>query len=189
MSTPETIVAAVLWVVAVLVLLLLLLLYRQVDRAYGSNDAGQATALRPGVELPAVEVMTLSGPDFLELPSGPEPSILAFIGSRCDRCSQLVETLRRESVFTGPANCLLVDASPDGEATVQAPPDSENVRFYSAAYAPDIPRAFGVSSVPLVYVLDGKTVLAARPAADEEELAELLESARQQQAELAARAL
>lgn len=188
MSTPETIVSVVLWVIAASVLLLLLLLYRQVDRAYGSSDAGQATALLPGVELPPVEVMTSTGPGFLELPEGPEPSILAFIGTDCDRCSRLVETLREESVFDGPATCLFVDATPDGEAVRQAPDNSEKMRFFSAAYAPDIPRAFGVNSVPLVYVLDGKTVLAARSAADRPELEELLGAAHRQQEDLAAEA-
>ncbi len=188
MSTPETIISVTLWVVAVTVLLLLLLLYRQVDRAYGSNEAGQSTALLPGVELPPVEVMTPSGPGFLELPAGPEPSILAFIGTGCDRCARLVETLKSESAFYGLANCLFVDATPAGEAVGEVPDNSENVKFYSAAYAPDIPRAFGVNSVPLVYVLDGRTVLAARPAADDRELTELLATARRQRDELLAEA-
>jgi len=185
MSTPETIAVVALWIVAAAILLLLLLLYRQVDSAYGSNESNQSTALLPGVELPPVEIMTPAGPDFLDLPADPELSILAFLGSDCDRCAQLEETLTKEPVFDGLANCLFVSATPNGEPIGQRPDDTETVRFYSAAYAPDVPRTFGVNSVPLVYVLQGRTVLAAHSAADHRELAELLDAAREQRAALA----
>ncbi len=185
MSTAETVSAVVLWLIAAGVLALLLLLYRQVDRAYGSNSSNRATALVPGVELPDVEIMTSEGPGFLELPAGSEPTLLTFLSSDCDRCSVLERTLLAENAFEGEVNCLFIDAQPSGEPEVRRPEDTESVHFHSAAYPPDLPKKFGLNSVPLVYVLDGKTVLAADSAATESELVELVEKARKKQAELA----
>jgi hypothetical protein len=184
MSTAETISAVTLWLIAAGVLALLLLLYRQVDRAYGAKTSNQATSLMPGVELPDVEIMTAEGPGFLELPAGRGPSMLAFLSSDCDRCSSLERTLISEEVFEGQVHCLFIDAQAKGEPEVTRPDNTERVRFFSAAYPPDLPRKFGLNSVPLVYVLDGKTVLAADSAASKAELAALVAKAERQRVEL-----
>jgi len=186
MSTAQTIVAAALWVVVLGLLALVLLLYRHVDRAYSSSGFGKSMGLMPGVEVPPLEIMTNSGPSVLRLPGEEEGRyILSFVNAECAGCVALLETLGRERAFKGTAIAILVQPVPVGHGTPEAPP---NVQMHGSASPVDVRRHFGITFVPLVYVMRGTKVLAAGGGATEAEVKELLVTAKQNEAEVMASA-
>lgn len=186
MSTAQTIVAAALWVVVLGLLALVLLLYRQVERAYSGSGFGKSMGLMPGVEVPPLEIMTKTGPSVLDLPGEEEGRyVLAFINAECAGCVALLETLGRERAFKGTAIVILIQPVPIGHGLPEAPP---NVQMHGAASPVDVRRHFGITFVPLVYVMRGTKVLAAGGGATEAEVKELLVSAEENEAEVMASA-
>ncbi|HEV2857702.1 MAG TPA: hypothetical protein VGW80_04790 [Solirubrobacterales bacterium] len=182
MSAAQTIVAAVLWIVILGLLALVLLLYRHVDRAYSGSEFGRSMGLMPGVEVPPLEIMTNDGSSVLRLPGeGEDPYLLSFINAECGGCVALLETLGEERVFKGVAIAILVQPVPVGHPVPEAPP---NVHLHGAASPADVRRHFGITFVPLVYVMRGTKVLAAGGGATEAELKELLVTARENEAEV-----
>jgi hypothetical protein len=185
-TTGQTIVAATLWVVVFGLLALVLLLYRHVERAYGGSEFGRSAGLMPGVEVPSIEIMTNEGPAPLMLPDESEDRyLLAFVSADCAGCASLLDILGREEVFDGYAVAVLVQPVPAGHPMHEPPP---NVRMHGAASPADIRRHFGISFVPLVYVMRGMRVLAAGGGATEAELKKLLVTARENEAEVMAQA-
>lgn len=183
MSTGQTVVAATLWVVVLALLALVLLLYRHVDRAYsGKSEFGRTLGLMPGVEVPPIEIVGEAGISVLRLPGEDEERyLLAFVSAECAGCVALLETLGKEQVFNGVAIAILVQPVPIGHPVPEAPP---NVQMHGAASPADIRRHFGITLVPLVYVMRGAKVLAAGGGATEAEVKELLATANKNEAEM-----
>lgn len=185
MSTGQTVVAATLWVVVMALLALVLLLYRHVDRAYsGRSGFGRTAGLMPGVEVPPIEIVGEAGISVLRLPEESEERyLLAFVSAECAGCVSLLETLGKEQAFDGTAVAILIQPVPIGHPVPEAPP---NVQMHGAASPADIRRHFGITFVPLVYVMRGLKVLAAGGGATEAELKELLVTASENEAEVMA---
>ena len=180
MTTGQTVVAATLWVVVLGLLALVLLLYRHVDRAYSANDFGKSAGLMPGVDVPPIEIMTNSGPMPLRTPKPEEgPYLLAFVNADCAGCAALLETLRKERVFKGTAIAIMVQPVPVGHPMHEAPP---NVEMHGAASPADVRRHFGITFVPLVYIMRGTRVLASGGGATEGEVRELVATAKANEA-------
>jgi hypothetical protein len=181
-SAGQTVVAATLWVVVLALLLLVLLLYRHVDHAYSGRSGFSRTAgLMPGVEVPPIEIVGKEGISVLRLPGEDEgPYLLAFVSAECAGCVSLLKTLGKEQAFAGTAIAILVQPVPIGHPIPDPP---ANVQMHGAASPADIRRHFGITFVPLVYVMRGTTVLAAGGGATEKGLKELLVTAKENEAE------
>lgn len=182
MTAGQTVVAATLWIVVLALMVLVLLLYRHVDHAYSGRSGFSRTAgLMPGVEVPPIEIVGKEGASVLRLPDVDEGRyLLAFVSAECAGCLSLLKILGEEKAFGGVAIAILVQPVPIGHPIPEVPP---NVRMHGAASPADIRRHFGITFVPLVYVMSGPTVLAAGGGATEAELKELLLTARENEAE------
>jgi hypothetical protein len=180
-TSAQTIVIAVLWVAVLGLMALVLLLYRQVDRAYAGGRASKTGGLKPGVQLPEVTIISDDGVGALELPGGPEPSLLAFVSLDCDGCNALMKTLARRKAFNGTVMAVVVEGIPRGLPVPDLPPE---VTTYAAHSGAQLRRALGITVVPLVYVLRGRTVLATGTVATDDEVRDLLETARKNDADL-----
>lgn len=184
MSTGQTVVAATLWVVVLALLALVLLLYRHVDRAYSRGGVGSSVGLMPGVEVPPIEIVGEDGISVLRLPEETEePYLLAFVSAECAGCVSLLETLGKEQAFNGVAIAILIQPVPIGHPVPEPPP---NVQMHGAAAPADIRRHFGITFVPLVYVMRGAKVLAGGGGATEAEVEQLLATASENEAEVMA---
>lgn len=183
MTTVQTITAVVLWTVVLTLLLLVLLLYRQVERAYQSAGVGRGGGLLPGVEFPAIEIMTEAGQDFLQLPTDSEPYLVAFATPDCDGCITLLNTLAKRKAFEGVAIGVLIDPVPQGRPVPEFP---EGLPIYGAASPLGIRRSFGITTVPLLYVMRERTVLASGTVLKDEEITRLLQEAERNEADLRA---
>ena len=171
MSTQESLAFLVLWVVAIALFALVISLYRLVDRAYsGSESSATANALKPGTVIPAIEVLTPDGIRELE-PSPNGRSLLVFARSDCHGCELLAEGLRGVDVD---ATVLLIEGAryPSSGPTLPS-----HVRVAALAYPRDTPEEFGVATVPLVFALQGQTVLAAGSPTSEREINALMREA------------
>lgn len=181
MTGGQTIVAVTLWVVVLTLLALVLLLYRHVERAFSGTGFGKSAGLMPGVEVPPIEIMTETGPSVLSLPEEEDdPYLLSFVSADCAGCVSLLDTLSEKRVFSGVAIAILIEPVPMGRPAPEARP---NVRIHGAASPADVRRHFGITLVPLVYVMQGTKVLAAGGGATEAEVKQLLVTARENQAE------
>jgi hypothetical protein len=170
MTTLQTIVAAALWVSVLGLLSLVLVLYRAVDRAYQRGEDHHQGGLLPGADAPPVEILTGHGIDFLAPPSRDRPYLLGFISSDCDDCRRLLGTLAETDVWEGPSVLVLVSGG-TFDADV---PEDRPIEIHPAAHPPDLQRGYGITSLPLVYVMRGETVLGVALASAPEEVAELI---------------
>jgi hypothetical protein len=179
-TTQQTIVVAALWLAVAGLFALVLLLYRSVERAYAQADRHRQAGLLPGAEAPPVEILTGAGLDFLEPPSVDSPYLLGFVSGECDECKQLLDSLLDDDVLEIPATLVIVDRK-DFDREV---PDGAGVVVHPAAHPPDLDRGYGLTILPLVYVMRGWTVLAVATAFTAPQLEELFEQARATAAKL-----
>ena len=172
MTTMQTVSVAVLWIGFLLLAGLVLLLYRQVERAYNS-DAKETAALLPGVRAPDVEI--LDGEEIGPLAFPPEPamSLLAFVSTTCEACVSLIDALAGLDGFDG-RKTILVNG--EGDGGWQRRPGLDILWL---AHPPDVVRTYGVSAVPMVYVLRGRTIIGGGVLSTRRELGELLDEARE----------
>jgi hypothetical protein len=175
MSTGQGLVVGVLWVMALGLLGLVLLLYRQVDRAYSGAGRAGGGGLKPGVEIQPIEILTESGDvDVLELPTQEDRYLLAFVSLDCAGCRMLVRTLADRRAFDGPALAVIVDGVPKGKPVSDLP---DGIPTYAAFGGSQLKRGFGVTVVPLLYVMRDRIVLASGTVTNEQELSRLLAEA------------
>jgi hypothetical protein len=180
MTTQQSIVIAVMWMVVAGLFALVLLLYRSVERAYRQSSRGQQGGLLPGAEAPPVEILTGDGIEFLPPLATDRPYFLGFVNGDCDDCARLLDALLDGAGHSTRAALVLVD----GRAFERPIPVDAPVEVHPAAHPPDIQRGYGVSVLPLVYVMRNRTVLAVGSPAAPEQVHELLEDARRIEAEL-----
>lgn len=180
MTTQQTIVVAVLWLAVGGLFGLVLLLYRSMERAYSKGDRVRQGGLLPGAEAPPIEILTGAGIDFLEPASVDTPYLLGFASGDCHECTQLLDTLLDDGVFEGHAALVLVDGKGFGRDV----PRSSRVAVHPAAHPPDIQRGYGLTMLPVVYVMRQWTVLAVASAFTATQIQELVEEARTTAAQL-----
>jgi hypothetical protein len=177
MSPLEVTGFGALWLVFLVLAGLLLVLYRQVEKAYETAEIDDKGALLPGVEVPDVEVIADYGIAPLELPPDAGEVLLAITSASCSACSTLVKTLADDGVSSGRRVVLVEGDSPAG--LWGAP---RNVEIWALAHPPDVIRHFGVTNVPLLYVLDGNVVQAVAVASERDEVVELVREGRRRAA-------
>jgi hypothetical protein len=152
---------------------LVLLLYRQVEKAYQEGIGGQSGGLLPGVNAPDIEVTFDKRDQPLAFPAADELAILAFVSTDCDACGSLVTALDRQVDFRGTVLGLV-----NGEKNSRFPPKHlSRVRLLWLAHPPDVIRSYGASTVPMVYVVRGRTILASKVVATASGVERLLEEA------------
>lgn len=186
MTELQAAVVSVLWLVGLVIMGLLLLVYRQLDRAYGAPSVSPGVLLPVGAVAPAVEVIDEHGKDglgWLEYRQPTEWSVLIFVDPECQACLRLLEVIH-ENKFD--VDRFLVVASA-GEIPKELVPSERNVQWYGMTHPGNVRRDFGVHATPVVYVLKGATVLAARSVSTKAALEELLTLAAANERLLAAR--
>ncbi len=164
MTTLEMVVFATMWFAVIFLAGLLLLLYRQVDRAYGTNAASVARVLPVGSEAPAIEI--LDGDRMVPLTlTGERPLLISFLEAGCPSCQELLpdlrvsESLRVIALISGDAH------SGDFRVDCEA---------YSLAHPPDVIKSYGIGSFPTTYLIKNGRVAQAsalRSAEDYREMA------------------
>ena len=162
MSGIESLTFGGLWAIVLVVIFLLLLLYRQVDRAYRDAGVGHAAALAPGTEAPPIDVLDEAETVRLDPGSSSELTLLAFVSTECASCRALMDELtspRREDGFAGAIDVLVSGEGFSELLRIKQPA----FRVFWVAHPPDVVRAYGVTRVPLGYVLRGRTVVASLP--------------------------
>lgn len=174
MTTQQSIVVTVLWVGVGGLFCLVLLLYRAVDRAYRQDARSKQGGLLPGAETPPVEILTGAGIDFLDFPALESPYLLGFVSGGCDECLRLYDTLVAEPALSGSAALVIID----GQPFEREENGGGSVEIHVAAHPPDIQRAFGVTALPLVYIMRERMVLSVGVASTSSEIRTLVEEAR-----------
>lgn len=172
-----------LWIVFATLTTLVLFLYRQVERAYTEAAGPQPAPLAPGVEAPDIEVLDTEAPDGmapLPFPVSTDVSILAFASTSCKACENVLRLLAEGSALAGPVTAVI---SGEGYHEFLERQD-ERFRVFWLAHPPDASHLYGVTIVPFVYALRGKTILSSRIARSEAEVRELLDEARMIDAQL-----
>jgi hypothetical protein len=172
MSALEVAGFGVLWFVFMILAALLVLLYRQVEKAYQAAEGDDKGALLPGVEVPDIEIIGEAGIAPLELRNHHEQMILAITSASCDACETLVRTLTDDRLFSGRRVVVIEGDAPAGHWGAPS-----NVEIWALAHPPDIIRQFGVTSVPLAYVLSAGVVEAVAVASERDEVLALLSEA------------
>jgi hypothetical protein len=157
MTSIEIVAFATLWTGFLTLAALVLLLYTQVERAYQQQPAPESGGLAPGAEAPDVEIVTRDGPRLLAFPPPEDRLLVAFISGGCDACVGLLNVLADPTLTDIPRLALV-----NGETTDELRRSYGEVRLEWLAHPPDVTRHFGVVSVPTIYVLSGRTVLASR---------------------------
>lgn len=179
MSALETTAFGVLWLIAIILAALLLTLYRQVDKAYRHQDL-ESAGLLPGVEAPALDILTDSGIEPLELPTDGALTWIAFLTTTCDACTRLIPLLANDAVTDLPVIALM-SGEKHSDTVI---PTSARVHTHWLAHPPDAVKRYGAAVAPFVYVLRGRTVLASRSVSTESGLAKLLNEALEHEARL-----
>ncbi len=176
MTTSQSVVAGVLWIATLGLLALVLLNYRLIDRLYSGASLMKTGGLKPGVEIPPINVVTdhEGGGAALLLPTNGERYLVAFVSVDCDGCRALLSTLAARKEFSGFMAAVVVEGVPYGRRVAPLP---EGVPIYVAHAGDRVKRDFGVTVVPLLYVLREGKVLATGAVASEDELRKLLEQA------------
>jgi hypothetical protein len=174
MSPPEVVAISVLWIVLLGLAGLVLVLYRQLDKAYRSAEESDVAALLPGVEAPEIEILGEDGIEPLAFPAPGEIGLMAFVSTTCDACHNLLQALGRESLGVTWRMGLV-----NGEDTREYKRGWDGVDLEWLAHPPDVVRSYGVTQVPYVYAVKGKTILASGAAAGRGGLERLLEEARE----------
>jgi len=177
-STLEMFGFTVVWLALLTLAALLFLLYRLVERAYEFHGSGAATGLLAGVRVPDIEI--LSADDLerpLRFPSHEDIWLLAFVTTECDACRRLIRTLDGMRDSQTEAIALV-----NGEATSDFPRGGNpRLKVLWLSHPADATRGYGVTSVPFVYALRGRTVLASTTAATAAEVEALLRQAEERE--------
>jgi hypothetical protein len=173
MTTQQTIVIAIMWLLVAGLFVLVLLLYRSVDRAYGQASRIRQGGLLPGAEAPPVEILTGAGIDFLAPPAVDSEYLLGFVSGDCRECTELLMTLLDDDAPALPATLVIVD----GKGFDVSVPDGSPIAIHPAAHPPDIQRGYGLTTLPMLYVMRNWTVLAVGTAVTEPQIAALMEEA------------
>lgn len=178
MTSIQTLAYITLWLVFMALAGLLLLLYRQVEKAYQESVGGEASGLLAGVHAPDIEVSWEKQDQPLQFPGDETLAVLAFVSTDCEACTKLVRALDRRLDFDGPLIGLV-----NGERNAQFPPKGlSRVELRWLAHPPDVIRSYGASTVPMVYVIRGRTVLASKVVATTSGVERLLDEARDYEA-------
>jgi hypothetical protein len=176
-----TIAFLVLWLVLGALATLVLLLFRQVDRAYKQNGRMAGVQLKAGVGAPAVEVMRGDGVELLSLDMD-DRHLLVFVNSTCDSCKQLIGDLLHRGPRV-PSTAILIEGTGFQEL-IEAQVRHPEMRVEALADMGDAQRLWGVTRVPFVYVLRGRTILAGGVASSTADITTLLEDASREEARL-----
>jgi hypothetical protein len=119
---------------------------------------GQSSGLMAGVRAPDIEVTFDKRDQPFPFPEPDRRARLAFVSSECESCAKLLIAVERQVDFDGPVYGLVA-----GERSAQFPPAGlQQIQLLWLAHPPDVVRSFGASTVPMVYVLRGRTVLASK---------------------------
>lgn len=181
MTSIQTLAYITLWLVLMALAGLLLLLYRQVEKAYQESIDGEASGLLSGVRAPDIEITWDKRDQPLSFPDEQTLGLLAFVSTDCEACAKLVTAVDRRLDFDGPIIGLV-----NGEHNAQFPPkDLKRVELRWLAHPPDVIRSYGASSVPMVYVIRGRTVLASKVVATASGVERLIDEARGYEAAVA----
>lgn len=172
MTPIETIAFATLWLVLLCLAGLVLILYRQVEKAY-QRSAAVANPLPPGTQAPPIDVLADGGGRELELPAD-GLTLLVFVTTTCPACEDLLHrlTLVRESL---PGRTVVL-VTGEGFEEFFARSTSE-LSVLGVAHPADVSDGYRVSMVPMLYLLDGRTVLGASTDGSTEGLESLLATA------------
>lgn len=173
MSPVEVVAFGTLWFAFIGVAALVLLLYRQVEHAYSSASGADIGGLPSGVDAPDIEVLREGSEAPLGF-GGPGMLLLAFVSSSCESCQQLLTTLKDQAPFGGRIVGLV-----NGETTRELRELSGELELEWLAHPPDVMRSYGVSVVPMVYIIYGRTVLASGTVATASGVADLVLEAEQ----------
>lgn len=173
MSSIEMVAFGILWVIALVLGGLLLLLYRQVEKAYRQDQQVQTGGLLPGVEAPALEVISDEGNVPLQLPLPGELALIVFMTTTCDACAKLLPVLADDRV----TDARVIALVSGGRTSDVAMPTSPRVELLWLAHPPDATKRYGATVAPFLYVVRGRTILASKTTATREGVAELIEEA------------
>jgi hypothetical protein len=179
MTSIEVVAFGTLWVGFLTLGALVLVLYRQVEKAYSTSEAGESGGLLAGVEAPDVEVAGPQGTEPLRFPEPGELALLGFVTATCEGCAELVRSFRAMDDFDGRIIGLV-----NGEDTGELRDAGPHVEMRWLAHPPDVIRSFGIRTVPHTYVVRGRTVLASGGAMSRRGLEQLVDNALQAEAEL-----
>lgn len=173
MSPLETLAFGALWLALLLLAGLLFIVYRQIEKAYNAANSPAAGGLPAGVLAPDVEVLDDSDSERpLVFADEDSRSLLAFVTPDCAACKSVLEMLQDTPPFEGPMVALV-----NGERGKDFPGSRGSLQVLALAHPPDVVRSYGVSSVPLVYALRGRTILASKVLASRSGLEQLLAEA------------
>lgn len=173
MSPTQTAVYSALWILFAGLLALIALLYRQLDKAYArANDLGGG--LQPGAQAPDVNVIADDEQELLRWPEPDALMLLSFVTSECPACSTLLDVLRDFS-FEGRMVALVSGTTNHQLSKLLA--SQTNLELRWPVHPPDAAKSFGVSRVPLVYVIRGRTILGSGAASTRDDLRKLIDNA------------
>lgn len=172
MNGIELVAFGALWCIFAALTALVALLYRQVERAYQRSAAVQAAGIVAGNEIPDLEVATETGVEPLEHSPDGSLAIMAFVTPECDACKALLGDLKVG--FDGVDRILVLVNGETSGALREAVRDLEILWL---AHPNDAVRHYGVTVVPLVYVVRGRMVLASGVASHGSEVNALIQRA------------
>jgi hypothetical protein len=155
MSPAETAIIVALWIVLASLALLVLVLYRQLEKAYLRQQRPVDAGLAAGTEAPTIAVITGRSTGPLELPGDGSLSLLVFVTTACPACAKLMPLLRDGSIGV-PAIVLVSGDGFREYADLETP----TFRAHWLVNLADADHLYGVSVVPTIYVLRGRTILA-----------------------------
>lgn len=170
MSALEVVAFGVLWTVAVVLLCLVLVVYRQVEKAYGEGHNAGVAGLRPGVEAPPIELMMLDSTVSLQFPA--EVHLLCFVATGCEKCTELVESLR-----SSPQGLKISLLQGQGSRPPYADQLPATMQWFGLGNPPETYRQYEVRHFPLLFVLHGNRVLAVDAVSRPDEVRELVQLA------------
>ncbi len=172
MTPQQTIAISVIWIAVFVLATLVLLLYRQVDRAYRGDSGGRASLLIAGSLAPEIEVLDSGEIRSFDFSANGERHLAAFVKSGCGRCEELLGALIGPTRPPLPTTFFLIDGA--ALPRQDLPVDS---RVFALAHPADVIASYGLAVVPAVYVLKGRSVLAAKSVWSSEDIAGLLDTA------------
>jgi hypothetical protein len=172
MSTLQTTVYFALWITLVSLGGLVVILYRQVDKAYLRSGA-VATALPVGATAPELPVISEAGMQPLPFFAESQLGALAFLTTTCSGCHDTAKLLA-----SGVLGDVPVAAVYSGEGSADFLEDqTDRFRKYWLTSDGDATERYNVSVVPTVYMLRGRTIVAASSDGSREGLEKLLHAA------------
>jgi hypothetical protein len=156
MSPGQTIAFGILWLSVIFLGALVLLVYREVERAYSVDPKRQSGGLLEGVPLPDLEVV--EGTEVVPLPGlrSEDSFLMVFVKQTCRGCESMLKILRTAQLDVRAVVVVLEGRTAEIRLTLPS-----TTEVYEAAYPDDTARNYGITVVPLAYVVEGGKVLVA----------------------------